>query len=90
MSHLPSRPASRIPVILDRLRKLWEEHQDYRLAQILLCAGEAALFSKEDAALMDHLEAYFAKSDARLGKRPMFGGKAFARAKDVLPPRGTP
>jgi len=55
------RDPARIPVILERLRRVWETHPDLRLGQLLSAAADHArgpdIFYVEDAVLLRQAEA---------------------------------
>ena len=58
------RDPTRIPVVLDRIRDIWEQNPDLRLGQLILnaCRNKTAawpdVFSVEDEALLKGLDEY--------------------------------
>lgn len=51
------RDPSRIPVILDEMRKVWEESPDLRLGQLIVnVIGRKDPFMVEDDVLLDDLQ----------------------------------
>ncbi|MCP4449509.1 MAG: hypothetical protein GY811_29865 [Myxococcales bacterium] len=61
------RDPDRIPVVLKRIREVWEQDPDLRLGQLILiaCQNKTAVwpdvFSVEDEALLEGLEEYVAQ-----------------------------
>lgn len=81
------RDPARIPIILERLRKVWEAHPDLRLGQLVVSGASARrsdVFYVEDEALLGAIETLAKPTRPDLPSvRP--GEKC--KAESTLPPR---
>ena len=56
------RPKKRIPPILKEIEKIWKQHPDLRLGQLLLnIVGESILYFMEDETLVDIIKKGYEK-----------------------------